>query len=42
MVATVYPEVVAGPPRPSLILQPGLLVPGMERYHVPGSGAVLI
>ncbi|MBA8910754.1 uncharacterized protein YcgI (DUF1989 family), partial [Aminobacter ciceronei] len=44
MVATnvVYPEIVAGPPRPSLVVQPGLLLPGMERYHVPGGGAVLI
>ncbi|MBB4653480.1 hypothetical protein GGQ99_005271, partial [Aminobacter niigataensis] len=31
-----YPAVTSGPPRPSLILQPGLLLPGMERYHVPG------
>ncbi|WP_167484183.1 DUF1989 domain-containing protein [Mesorhizobium tamadayense] len=31
-----------GPPKPSLILQPGLLVPALERYQVPGSGAALI
>jgi aminomethyltransferase len=37
-----YPAVTSGPPRPSLILQPGLLLPGHERYHVPGSGAILI
>ncbi|MBE1205462.1 aminomethyltransferase, partial [Aminobacter carboxidus] len=42
MTISVYPEIAAGPPRPSLILQPGLLLPGMERYHVPGLGAVLI
>jgi aminomethyltransferase len=36
-----YPAVLAGPPRPSIVLQPGLMVPGMERYHVPGAGAVL-
>ena len=37
-----YPAVRSGPPQPSLILQPGLLLPGMERYHVPGRGAALI
>ncbi|OQM76207.1 DUF1989 domain-containing protein [Manganibacter manganicus] len=37
-----YPAVTSGPPKPSLILQPGLLLPGTERYHVPGSGAMLI
>ena len=39
-----YPEVTAGPPRPSVIRQPGLLgLPaGMERYQVAGAGAVFI
>ncbi|WP_315926524.1 DUF1989 domain-containing protein [Mesorhizobium sp. SP-1A] len=37
-----YPAVTSGPPRPSLILQPGLLLPGHERYQVPGAGAMLI
>ena len=36
-----YPAVM-GPPKPSLILRPGALPPGSERYHVPGSGAVLV
>lgn len=36
-----YPAITIGPPRPSVILQPGFLLPGMERYHVPGAGAVL-
>ena len=42
MQQTAYPTVVAGPPRPSLILRPGLLLPGTERYHVPGGGAIVI
>ena len=39
-----YPNVVAGPPRPSAILTPGLLAlpAGMERYQVAGAGAVFI
>ncbi|KQZ86381.1 aminomethyltransferase [Mesorhizobium sp. Root157] len=37
-----YPGVLAGPPRPSLVLRPGMIVPGAERYHVAGAGAVLI
>ncbi|PBB88193.1 MULTISPECIES: aminomethyltransferase family protein [unclassified Mesorhizobium] len=37
-----YPAVTMGPPKASLILQPGLLAPGLERYQVPGSGAALI
>ena len=36
-----YPAVM-GPPKPSLILRPGALQPGNERYHVPGAGAVLM
>ncbi|MBR2686301.1 MAG: aminomethyltransferase family protein [Aquamicrobium sp.] len=42
MQQTAYPTVVAGPPRPSLIFQPGLLLPGTERYHVPGGSAIVI
>jgi len=42
MTGDTYPAVRSGPPQPSLILQPGLLLPGMERYHVPGRGAALI
>ncbi|MBX3570450.1 MAG: aminomethyltransferase family protein [Rhizobiaceae bacterium] len=39
-----YPEVRRGPPRPSAIIRPGGLSPqaGMERYTVPGAGALLI
>jgi aminomethyltransferase len=39
-----YPEVTAGPPRASVVLQPGLLAlpAGMERYQVAGAGAVFI
>lgn len=36
-----YPAVI-GPPQPSLILRPGALPPGSERYHVPGAGAILV
>lgn len=41
MALTDYPALTMGPPQPSLILTPGLLAPGMERYQVPGSGAIL-
>ena len=39
-----YPEVIAGPPGPSVIRQPGLLAlpAGMERYQAAGAGAVFI
>ena len=39
-----YPEVTRGPPRPSRIIRPGdLSLPaGIERYSVPGSGAILV
>ena len=36
-----YPAVM-GPPTPSVVLRPGLLLPGTERYHVPGASAALI
>jgi aminomethyltransferase len=36
-----YPPITEGPPQPSLIIRPGFLVPGTERYHVAGAGAVL-
>ena len=44
MLSSVYPEVQAGPPRPSQIIQPSVfsLPAGTERYVVEGSGAVLI
>ncbi|MDH6233946.1 aminomethyltransferase [Mesorhizobium soli] len=39
-----YPTVVKGAPRPSVIRTPGLLAlpEGMERYQVPGAGAIFI
>jgi aminomethyltransferase len=39
-----YPDVVPGPPKPSLITQPQVfsLPPGTERYVVEGTGAILI
>ncbi|PZO81371.1 MAG: aminomethyltransferase [Mesorhizobium amorphae] len=39
-----YPPITAGPPRPSTILQPGLVLlpPGTERHTVQGRGALLI
>src|SRR3954447_19346376 len=39
-----YPDIAAGPPRPSVILRPGqiALPAGMERYQVQGNGAILI
>ncbi len=37
-----YPEISSGPPRPSLILRPGMILPGAERYQVAGAGAVLV
>ena len=39
-----YPTVVAGPPRPSMIIRPGggSLPAGMERYTVSGAGAILV
>ena len=44
MLETAYPEIVAGPPVPSQIIQPSVfsMPPGTERYVVLGSGAVLI
>jgi aminomethyltransferase len=37
-------ETVLSPPRPSLVLQPGLrtFAPGMERYRVRGAGSVVL
>ena len=37
-------ETVLSPPRPSLVLQPGLrtFAPGMERYRVRGGGSVVV
>jgi aminomethyltransferase len=39
-----YPDIVPGPPKPSLITQPQVfsLPPGTERYVVEGAGAILI
>ncbi|MBL8576413.1 MAG: aminomethyltransferase family protein [Mesorhizobium sp.] len=39
-----YPTVLSGPPRPSAIVRPGKfsLPAGMERYVVPGGGALLV
>lgn len=39
-----YPDVVPGPPKPSVILQPRVfaLPPGTERYVVEGAGAILV
>ena len=39
-----YPEVLAGPPKPSSILQPNIfsMPAGVERFVVEGSGAILI
>jgi aminomethyltransferase len=39
-----YPEVLAGPPRPSRILRPdgSVATSGLERHHVPGAGAILV
>ena len=39
-----YPEVFAGPPKPSSIIQPLSLTqhPSVERYVVPGAGAIMI
>lgn len=44
MLSLRYPEVVAGPPRPSAIIMPGQfsLPKGTERYVVPGGGALLV
>ena len=44
MFDTKYPEVIAGPPRPSVIVQPKVfsLPPGTERYVVEGAGAILV
>lgn len=44
MPESIYPEVIAGPPKPSKIIQPRVfaLPPGSERYVVPGRGAILI
>ena len=39
-----YPDVLAGPPRPSRIIRPGggTLAAGVERHVVPGAGAILL
>lgn len=39
-----YPDVIPGPPKPSVILQPRVfsLPPGTERYVVEGAGAILV
>ncbi|MEP9372736.1 DUF1989 domain-containing protein [Mesorhizobium sp. KR1-2] len=44
MLQAAYPTVAGGPPRPSVIRTPGLLAlpEGMERYQVPGAGAIFI
>ena len=44
MLDTPYPSVIPGPPRPSQILTPVSLAlhSGLERYEVPGAGALLI
>jgi len=44
MLSLRYPEVKAGPPRPSAIIMPGQfsLPMGTERYVVPGGGALLV
>jgi glycine cleavage system T protein (aminomethyltransferase) len=31
-----------GPPRPSVVVRPGMLAPGEERYTVPGGGAIAV
>ncbi len=44
MLDTIYPSVIAGPPRPSRIITQGSLSRhlGHERHAVPGGGAVLV
>lgn len=44
MLDTDYPQVIAGPPRPSRITEPAVfsLPPGTERYVVQGGGAILV
>ena len=44
MLDTPYPRVIPGPPRPSRILTPASLSAhsGVERYEVPGCGALMI
>ncbi|MEQ1944626.1 hypothetical protein ABMA32_19595, partial [Mesorhizobium sp. VNQ89] len=44
MPLAVYPTVVSGPPRASAIVRPGRfsLPAGVERYVVPGGGALLV
>ncbi|MFU0508004.1 DUF1989 domain-containing protein [Pseudaminobacter sp. NGMCC 1.201702] len=44
MSQAVYPTVSAGPPRPSVVFQRGLMAlpEGLERYQVAGAGAVFI
>ena len=39
-----YPDIISGPPRPSVIRNTGALAlpAGTERYHVEGGGAVLV
>lgn len=40
----IYPDIVAGPPRPSQIIEPSIfsMPPGTERYTILGASAVLI
>ena len=44
MPESLYPQIVAGPPKPSAIIQPRTfsLPPGAERYVVAGAGALLV
>ncbi|MBI1217987.1 MAG: DUF1989 domain-containing protein [Rhodobacteraceae bacterium] len=44
MLDSIYPRVIPGPPRPSRILMPDSLAvrSGLERYEVPGGGAILV
>jgi aminomethyltransferase len=44
MLDSIYPRVIPGPPRPSRILTPASLIArsGLERYEVPGGGAILV
>ncbi|MCX7303870.1 MAG: aminomethyltransferase, partial [Hyphomicrobiales bacterium] len=37
-----YPDVISGPPRPSAIIRRVGLAAGVERYVVPGGGALLV
>ena len=44
MLDSKYPDIVPGPPKPSVIVQPRVfaLPPGTERYVVEGAGAILV